>query len=470
MKTMRLAATAVFSAILLGAAGTLAAAEKVTIQIWQGFNAEETAVFKELMKDFEEEWKDKTGQSVEVRDQYVSFGDMFTKLRTAALAKRTPDVAFVDAIKVTDLAFGRALYPIDEMKEFKERYGTIEKARTEFVPASFNAGVVNRKGETHLYGMPVQTTTVALFWNREIFRNKAQQLRAAGLDPNRAPQDWDEMTAYGQVLTDATAGIYGYGMSGSLWFNFPIFNMYGVGFVEYKADGTAVPDLETPNGRAALERLRTLTTSGIEGGAWKRSALSPEAGFLNKKYAMVLTGPWNFENFTNAGLDFEISLIPAPTAKEVDELGLEPVDPSVKDTWGGLAYSSSNVGGQTGVIMRTSQHPEVAYALLEFFTREDTQREWATTLGQIPTRLAAWEGIDLGKYPHIPKFMDQLRLAKRIPQIPRYGILESDIYNPEIDLFLQNASHPATTTLKNMAAKMKAKIFDDMNAALDAAD
>ncbi|MBI5155155.1 extracellular solute-binding protein [Candidatus Poribacteria bacterium] len=442
------------------------------IEVWQGFNTEETAVFKDIMKDFQTQWNDThEDDRITVEVSYVSYGDMFTKLRTAALAKITPDVAFMDSIKVTDLAFGRGLVALDELEGFKSRYGTVEKARAEFVGASFNAGVVNRLGEARLYALPVQTTTVALFWNREMFRNKAAPLKAAGLDPNRPPRDWDEMIAYGNVLTDREKGVYAYGMSSSLWFNFPVFNMYNVEWIDYAADGRASARIDSPNAEAALETIRRLAHSGVEGGAWKRSALSPDAGFINRKYAMILTGPWNVEPFSNAGLDFDIALIPAPTQEEIERLDLRPSVPGLKDSLGQMAYSSSNVGGQSGVILRECQNQAVAYEMIEYFTSEPVQRRWASQLGQIPVRLAAWKDLDTTKYPFMPKFMEQLRLAKRIPQIPLYGVLENDIYNPEIDLLLQGGGTSSKDRkpkdmLGSMNAKMEDKILRKMNEAL----
>jgi ABC-type glycerol-3-phosphate transport system substrate-binding protein len=435
-----------------------------TVEIWQGFKLEETQVFRQLMADFEKQYAASMGQPIHVKVNYVAYDDMFTKLRSAALAGLTPDIACMDAIKVTDLALGQALTQIDTLPIFKQRYQSIAAARPQFVEASFDAGVVNRLGQVHLYGLPVQTTTVALFWNRAMFRNKAAQLAAAGLDPNRAPRDWDELLAYAKVLTDKPRGVFGYGMQGSLWFNFPLFNMYGMDWVAYDAQGRATGNLNTPFGIAALQRIRTCSESGYEGGAWKRSALNPEQGFINQRYAMVLTGPWMVENFSNAKLDFDVALIPSPTPAEIKRLNLPPIRPDLVTRLGNLAWSSSNVGGQTGVILRTSAHPDLAFEVLDYFTSEAVQRRWASTLGQIPVRKASWQNLDTSKYPFMPKFMDQLQLSKRIPQIPLYGRLESDIFNPEINLLLQQPGYPISAMLTNMQRGLEQKIFAEINA------
>lgn len=449
-------------AFLISSCGSGSRKGEDALEVWHAFNDEEARVFRQIVEECRADWKARTGRDIKIDVKYVSYNDMFTKLRTAALGRVTPDVAFLDAIKVTDLAFGQGLVKIDELEVFRKRYGTIERARAEFVHASFDAGVVNRRGEVNLYALPVQTTTVALFWNREMFRRAARELQAAGLDPNRAPQDWDELIAYARVLTDDAAGVYGFGMHGSLWFNFPIFNMYGMEFIAYDEKGRARPAVNTPNGRAALERLQTLAHSGVEGGAWKRSALGPDAGFINRKYAMIMMGPWMTESFVNAGLDFDISLIPAPTKQEIETLGIQPQYPELVEKWGPLAYSSSNVGGQSGVILRTCANPDLAFEFLEYFTSEPVQRRWASQLGQIPVRLAAWENLDTSKHPFMPRFMDQLRLSRRIPQIPLYGILESNIFTPEVDLLLQKRQ-TADQMLANIERTMTDQILVKIN-------
>ena len=75
---------------------------------------------------------------------------------------------------------------------------------------------------------------------------------------------------------------------------------------------------------------------------------APEQGFINGKYAMILTGPWNLKRFE--GIDFDVSLVPA--------------DP---------AGTSSNVGGSNMVVFRSSEHADVALDFLRWFTSRDTQ-------------------------------------------------------------------------------------------------
>src|SRR5690606_29153573 len=224
---------------LLGCSSSSEDSQTLHLSLWHGFTAEETVVLRELVAEYERTHAAPDGRPVRINVEYVSYNDMFVKLKTAALGRITPDIAFMDSIKVTDLAFGNALVPMEDLDGFKRRYDSIPDARQHFVNASFDSGWVNRLGETRLYALPVQTTTVALFWNREIFRRRASELRAAGLDPNRPPQTWQEMEAYGAVLTRPEEEVYAFGLSGSMWFCFPYFNMYGVNFIRYDEIGRA---------------------------------------------------------------------------------------------------------------------------------------------------------------------------------------------------------------------------------------
>ncbi len=435
------------------------------LQVWHPFNPEETAVFRELVRDFESRWQDETGSQITVSLQYVSFDDMHTKLRSAALARITPDVVFIDVNQVIGLAFSDALTRLNELEGFRDRYGSIEAAREEFYTQSFDIGVVNRLGEVDLYGLPVQVTTIALYWNRELFRQRARELRAAGLEPGRPPRTWDEFEQYAEVLTDPGRGTHGYGAHSSLWFNLPFFNMYGADFVEYDEAGRIHPVFDSENARAALRRIQSTGTADFEAGAWRTGA-SPEEGFINNRIAMILTGPWMVESFTNAGVNFDVSLIPAPGSEEIESLGLRPVSPGLEERLGPLAYSSSNLGGQTGVIMRESTKPELGYEFLEFFTSEEVQRHWGSRLGQIPVRAAAWEDLDTSRYPFMPSFIDQLRTARRVPPVPRYPTMDGEIFTPQILMLLQGRLTPEDFAGR-VDRLMSVRLLDPINRAAE---
>lgn len=66
-----------------------------------------------------------------------------------------------------------------------------------------------RDGVMHVWAWPSDVHTLALYYNRYLFAQRAGALLEAGLDPNRAPRTWEEVIAYSRALTDPNTGNYG---------------------------------------------------------------------------------------------------------------------------------------------------------------------------------------------------------------------------------------------------------------------
>ena len=431
---------------------------EIALQIWEGFKFEEHTLFVELCRQFEKDWHAKYGQNLKITPFRVPFDDMMTKIKTATLARTTPDIGIVDALKVIELAYGDVVLPLDTLPNFK---GSLLKEVAQYIPATIGSNMVNVKGVTHLYGLPAQTTCLALFWNRKLFRRYAEQLRAAGCDPNRAPQDWDEFVQYGKALTHPQDGVYAYAMRNSLWFTMPFLNIYNAQFVEMQ-NGKFVSVIDSPLARAAIHQTVDLyLVHKIEGGGWKAGAKDPDQGFLNESYAMVLNGPWNVEKFKSSGLDLGLALIPRPSKRQAIAAGLLPENAS-DDEYNQKIKSSSNVGGQNAVVFATCAHPDIAYDFLNFFTSREVQKLWSEKLGQIPVCLDAQEGLDTSVFPEITTFIEQINLAKPMPPLPLYGTLENDVFNPEMDLVL-NGKRSVEDALKNIDRSLTDKILKKVN-------
>jgi ABC-type glycerol-3-phosphate transport system substrate-binding protein len=151
---------------------------------------------------------------------------------------------------------------------------------------------------------------------------------------------------------------------------------------------------------------------------------------------MILTGPWNIEDFRRNRLNFGVALIPRVPLKEAIELGLVSPD-TTPDSPEAAKLSSSSIGGQNIVLLNTCQHPEIAFEFMRYFTGERVQRQWAEELGQIPTYLPAQKDLVLKNFPEVKVFMEQVNLARPWPRLPRSGKIETDMMNPNMNLVLQ---------------------------------
>jgi len=447
-------------AFLLLLTATLAAEQPARLTLWQGFKFSEVPMLRRNVDDFVAEYRQKTGREVVIEIGQVPFSDMVKRLKSAALARQMPDMAIIDANSMVQLAFGGVAMPLDTLKNFPA--GSIEELRARYVPGAFDTNVITFKGERHLYGLPAQTTTLALFWNKAMFRAKERELRAAGLVPERAPRDWDEVIRYGKILTDPAQNLYGFGMNNSFWFSMPYYNQYGVEIVRRNEAGLLEAAFRGPRAEAAVKRRVGLYREhGVEGGAWREGALDPDQGFLNQRYAMILVGPWQIENFRSSGLDFGVALVPRVPLDEAKALGLVPPDTDENST-AARALSASNIGGQNIMVSTSSKYPEIALEFALHFTSEKVQRAWAEQLGQIPILLAAQQNLNLDKFPEVPIFIEQINLAKPLPALPYGGVLETEIVNPEMNLVLQGRQTPAQA-LERICAQMEKRILKPVN-------
>lgn len=439
------------------------AAEPVRLSLWQGFKYNEVPMLKENVREFTRRWNETHSDKISIEVDQVPFDEMVRKIKMAAAANLLPDMAFVDANQMAPLAYGGVALPLDTLNDAPT--SDIARFRESYVPGAFDTNLVTFGGKTHLYGIPAQTTTLALFWNKRMFKAKAKELRAAGLDPERAPLDWAEFVRYGKVLTDPERGIYAFGMHNSMWFTMPFLNQYGVSLVQAQTDGTWVPALAKGEGVAAITRKADFYLHDkIEGGAWREGSLNPEQGFQNEKYAMALSGPWMIENFRSSGLDFGVAMVPRVPMEEAVALGLVPTG-TTADSPAAEKLSASSIGGQNLVVASTCRRPDIALAFALYFTSEPVQRRWALELGQIPVLLAAQENLHPPNFPEAEIFMKQVRLSKPLPSIPFINMLETDIFNPEMNLVLQGKQKPEQA-LQNIAAALEAQILTPLNEAV----
>ncbi|GAB4452680.1 MAG: hypothetical protein OHK0029_04050 [Armatimonadaceae bacterium] len=105
----------------------------------------------------------------------------------------------------------------------------------------------------NIYSIPSGQFVQALYYRKDLFR-------AAGLDPNKPPANWDEFYNVAQALTNPDKGEYGFafgqGEEAYFWINF----LWAAGgeVAERRPDGSYVAAFNTPAGEAALEFYRKL--------------------------------------------------------------------------------------------------------------------------------------------------------------------------------------------------------------------
>ncbi|MBI5573168.1 MAG: ABC transporter substrate-binding protein [Elusimicrobia bacterium] len=370
---------------------------KKVITLWETYSNEEHQVFLDIVSDFE-----KLNTEIKVNVQRVPFSGMRMKLMTSMITHTAPDIARVDVADPPRLVISKSIIDITP-------FGAIELARN-LVSAAVNSNIFEEKffipgstsSQKHIFGIPDQTTGVALFYNREMFR------RAGIKNP---PENWDQFVVIAKKLTVDTNGDgkidqFGFAMDNSLWWSFPFYNTFGVKFLSDDGKNCL---LNSDEAKKCLQfQVDLYHKYKVEAGAWQAGSVSCDQGFINKKYAMIFSGPWNVKKFKDSGIDFGIALIPK-----------------------GKAGTSTNVGGTDMVVLREAKHPKECYEFLEYLVSVDAQKKWCNLLGQIPVNLKAYSYIDTSKNPEIKVFMEQMKTAIARPPVIDYDQLEY-VMNQEI--------------------------------------
>ncbi len=434
----------IFCLFLVGCGNqTSESSDEIVLTAWLTYKGSENAKFEELALKFSQEYEKKHNKKVKILAKQVPFDDLVTNIKMSCLSKKTPDIARVDVQKVLELAYHQVAVKLDLLKNFDST--SIEEKGKEYMPGPFKANIVeikNKKGkfEKHLYGLPEQASCLALFWNKKMFRARARELRAAGLDPERAPRTWDELISYGKILTyqEGSDQYYGFAMNNSLWWTMPYFGGYNAQFVKIDESGKKICTLGDARTTAAFQfKVDLYAKHKIEAGAWKSGAIGPDVGFLNEKYAMILMGPWNVQKFQDKKLDFDVALIPKVSQEEANRLGL-----------GEVPESATNVGGNSMIVFEESPYKEIAYDFINYMASWETQVEWCDALKQVPVNRRAAD-ILMGKekhpkYPNIQvdpiirTFMEQIQYAVAPPPLPMYSYIETDACNPSMELGLKS--------------------------------
>lgn len=378
------------------------------VRVWETYSPTESKVFAEIVARFE-----KINPGIKIEVNSIPWMSHKEKVRTALTVGNPPDICRVAPDFIPELVENHVLANLDKLGA--------DKIRDQY-PAP---ALVTNMVEGALFGLPDQVNGVCLFYNREMFRK-------AGLDPDKAPETWEQFIEYGKKLTIKSEEQYGFGMDNSLWWTFPFFNTFGA---EYLSEDRKKCLLDSPEAIAALQlKVDLYRKHKIEGGAWISGAIAPDAGFQNNRYAMVFMGPWNLKRYKEAKIDFGVSLIPK-----------------------GPKGSATNMGGTNMVVFENSTVKQHAFNFLSFLTSPEQQAYWSSELGQIPVNINAAKHMNVDD-PAIKTFIEQMKTAVPIPQVPKGEMVEQDVFNPEMAAAL-NGDKTVEEALKNAVKRMNTEIL-----------
>lgn len=274
-----------------------------------------------------------------------------------------PDVLILTPSQMVDMANQGLLTPLDDVIDA----GGI--AFEDIYPAALQ--LCNYEGQ--LYCMPWSVYTLALFWNKDLFR-------AAGLNANQPPQTLEQLATYAGRLTqvDEMGNVIQLGFLPDYPSSHRELYPHVFGGYWYNADATRLTLSSEPVIEAMTWQQQFYADYETEKVAAFRSTLghyaSPEHALLTGKVAMAVDGQWmlgpDFIQKHKPDLNFGVAPVPYPQDH-----------PERKNT--------SVVMGSVAVIPVGVEDVEAAVELLAWMLRPEFQAEFNCQTYNLPVSIQA---------------------------------------------------------------------------------
>ena len=312
-----------------------------------------------------------------------TYQETIVKYLTANRSGTPPTISVLLSTDMFTLIDEEAIVPFDGMLRTAEDKGWLNS----FYPAF----MLNSQAEGKTWGVPFQRSTIVLYWNKELFRE-------AGLDPERAPADWAEHTAFAEKLTkrDGSGNTTQWGTqiptSGFPYWLFQALAIQSGAILANQAGTTTAYDdpgsIEALQYLADLSRKHKVMAPGIiEWGTTPKD-------FFERKAAMIWTTTGNLTNIrANAKFAFGVGMLP-------------------KNKRGG-----SPTGGGNFYLSRKSSpaQQEAAVKFARWMTQPERAAQWSIDTGYVAVAPAAYDTPAMKAYvagfPAAAVARDQLPVA-----------------------------------------------------------
>jgi sn-glycerol 3-phosphate transport system substrate-binding protein len=338
-----------------------------------------TKIIDGYAADFEKE-----NPGIKINAIYAgTYQDTLTKALTAFKSGEPPDIAVLLSTDMFTLIDEDAIIPFDDLLK--------TDADKAWAKSFFPAFMENSRTGGRTWGIPFQRSTIVMFWNKDAFKE-------AGLDPDKAPDTWDDLVADGTKLTkrDASGNITQWGIE-----------IPSTGFPYWLFQG-----LTTANGVRLMNQAGTVTYFDKPGVVqalqyWvdlsRKYKIQPEGtiewgttpkDFFEGKTAIMWTSTGNLTNVrANAKFPFGVAMLPAHQGRG-------------SPTGGGNFYLFKKM---------TAEERAAALKFVKWMTTPERAADWGIATGYVAVRPDAWDTPKMKKYvadfPAAAVARDQLKYA-----------------------------------------------------------
>jgi multiple sugar transport system substrate-binding protein len=391
------AAAGVALAAGLTACGGSSGGDTKTLTFWmyQDRTPQAGQVVEKLRSGFEKE-----NPGVSLKIVKIPKDDYNTKLGSAVASGSVPDVGILDQPLVSRYALDGTIAALPA--------GVIDEKT--YYEGALNTNRVNDK----LYGLPVDHTCVALFYNKTLVPTP--------------PKTWDELLATSEKVhadNPKVAGMVvpkGDGYGAWMWPGVVAGN--GGQMVDEKNKKIL---WDQPPAVAALQLWVDLMKSS------PREITDSDQAFANGLAGMMISGPWDVATIKDQFPDLQFSVAPLP----------------YKTTPAG------NIGGEDAVVFAKGKNPDLAWKWLAYLGNAKNNTEFAQAMGGFPVNVEAAERDAASFGPDQAAFLEQLKVAQARPALPQWIQINDEVIAPALEAALSGKS-TAQQALTDAAGKARA--------------
>lgn len=352
----------------------------VELTFWDGAWNTNTAA---IVKKFEEKYP-----NIKIKVQQNPDNGMSDKYLLALRQKNGPDLMNMAVDWITPFASTGGLLALDDL---------IQKDHVDlndFYDGAIKVSKVNDK----VYALPYRTETHGLIYNKKLFA-------AAGLDPEKGPENWGQVLEQAQKLTQGD--VYGIALPGT-----NVGNMTTQLFNMIQSNGGSI--LNSDNTKSALTEPTALEMVKLYVELYTKYKVVPNSMlqndgvanrnlFANDKAGMYMTGIYDVAPIKQANANAEMGVAMVPANKDRKTI----------------------LGGWAVGITSESKHPEEAWKFIEFITQPDISAEYSVTFS---SRKSA---ANNPKYqdPLAKPLIEALAYAQPLPPIPQWTQIKQIVFD-----------------------------------------
>lgn len=320
---------------------------------------------------------------IEIKAEYAGkYDDAMTKLKAAMQSGSGPDICQIYDVGTRFMVDSGKIVPVEDFF-----------SNTSYDVSQLEEGAVNYYTvDGKLQSMPFNVSTPVLYYNATAFEE-------AGLDPNTAPKNFDEVKEFAQKLTKADENKYGYAMAIYGWF----FEEFVAGSGNYflnneNGRAEAATAMDTDQNGTALQVFnlwKDLIDSGVATN-YGVTTTDTQNAFIAGQVAMMIDTTAALKSVTdNVGGSFEVKTAYLPTLDA--------------DSEGGIV-----IGGSSLWILDNGDKAkqDAAWKFVEYTSKADVQAEWSMSTGYFAANKNSYEQDSMKTFleenPNFKVAIDQL--------------------------------------------------------------